>query len=359
MTPEGAAKIAARRIGVEVAEYLARREAGEKWCFGCRDWHSVTAFSVDRSRSDGLNGQCREAASAYIRSYLRSSACSACGAACYNNLCADCYAARAEHRRREREAIAPYKRLARAIVIAARLRVKWAKRAKRLLLGIARVAERVLRAEMCERGKAQRLAERERGKALKRARWWSDSRRGPANPISLDAPIRLGVDGGDLSFYEIARTRSLAHITDDPADLSVRDEDAALLRSLVGAMEPEDVQRMTAWDLDRLRDRLVEAGLAPGGVHQEERERLRDPQRHAGASITKSGRRGGGKRTRAQQQQVTRDHKVRELTTAQKHAHAERRSARRSGLATRSQESSTREAPVTHEPTETGGNPHG
>jgi hypothetical protein len=58
----GAWKSAARRTGApDVHAYLARRDAGEKWCRGCRAWHARTAFGVDRSRGDGLAPLCRDA----------------------------------------------------------------------------------------------------------------------------------------------------------------------------------------------------------------------------------------------------------------------------------------------------------
>jgi hypothetical protein len=58
----GVWKGAARRTGAaDVHAYLARRDAGEKWCRGCRAWHDRAVFGVDRSRSDGLAPLCRDA----------------------------------------------------------------------------------------------------------------------------------------------------------------------------------------------------------------------------------------------------------------------------------------------------------
>lgn len=54
----GAQKAAAVRIGVTVAEYDARRAAGQKWCHPCRRWHPVKAFGLDRSRGDGRAAVC-------------------------------------------------------------------------------------------------------------------------------------------------------------------------------------------------------------------------------------------------------------------------------------------------------------
>lgn len=50
---------AAARIGIPLAEYDARRAAGEKWCTGCRTWHPRAHFAMDRSRGDGLTARCR------------------------------------------------------------------------------------------------------------------------------------------------------------------------------------------------------------------------------------------------------------------------------------------------------------
>lgn len=50
---------AASRIGITLAEYDQHRRAGEKWYGGCRTWHDTTAFTVDRSRGDGLMPRCR------------------------------------------------------------------------------------------------------------------------------------------------------------------------------------------------------------------------------------------------------------------------------------------------------------
>lgn len=49
---------AAARVGITLAEYDAKRAAGEKWCTACKAWHDRAAFGVDRSRSDGLSAKC-------------------------------------------------------------------------------------------------------------------------------------------------------------------------------------------------------------------------------------------------------------------------------------------------------------
>ena len=59
-TKEGALKIAAGRRGIPLDEYKNRLERGQKWCGGCRVWHSRNAFGNDISRYDGLATICRD-----------------------------------------------------------------------------------------------------------------------------------------------------------------------------------------------------------------------------------------------------------------------------------------------------------
>lgn len=53
-------KGAAKRIGVSEDEYEAHIASGEKWCNGCKEWHSEAAFGPDSSRHDGLAASCQE-----------------------------------------------------------------------------------------------------------------------------------------------------------------------------------------------------------------------------------------------------------------------------------------------------------
>lgn len=55
----GVMKIAAKRIGVEFEDYLAKVEAGEKWCHVGKHWQPVNNFHTDKSRGDGLAAICR------------------------------------------------------------------------------------------------------------------------------------------------------------------------------------------------------------------------------------------------------------------------------------------------------------
>lgn len=59
-TSEGGVKGAARRLGIDPAEYLANVEAGLKWCSGHKAWHPRTHFAIDRSRGDGLKTTCSD-----------------------------------------------------------------------------------------------------------------------------------------------------------------------------------------------------------------------------------------------------------------------------------------------------------
>jgi hypothetical protein len=314
MTPERAAKIAAKRIGCSVEEYTSRRAGGEKWCSGCRGWHDVSAFSVDKSRSDGLNRQCRESQSRYITAYLRQYCCSACGVASTGQMCEACYRARAASRNLKRERLAPYKRIAWAMVVAARCHRRWLKAfvrtAKRVFVGIGRLAARLIR----ERDVAAR---RERKRAAKSARWWNDKSAIWLTPLSFDAPTHHA-DNEGLGLYDYA---ALMVVGPDPLEEVQRET----LWNIVGDL---DIDRLGEHELARLRERLLASGYAPPSVQTAERERLRDANRHSGASVPGGRRKGGGRRTRKQQQQVTRDHHVRDLPNWKKREHAQFRQGR-------------------------------
>lgn len=127
-----------------------------------------------------------------------------------------------------------------------------------------------------ERRRVQRELDKERRRALSAARWWDRKR----VEVSLDA---APFAGEGVEMYE----RVVTDRVEDPASLAIRDYEAETLRQIVGDMSPEDVERMTAWDLERLRGRLAAAGLAPAGVQVQERERLQAPVRHAGETIKK------------------------------------------------------------------------
>jgi hypothetical protein len=53
-------KVAAKRIGISFDEYLNKTHQGLKWCWDCASWQSVTEFSIDRHRGDGLSSRCHQ-----------------------------------------------------------------------------------------------------------------------------------------------------------------------------------------------------------------------------------------------------------------------------------------------------------
>src|SRR6185369_549903 len=57
-TIEGALKIAAKKTNTPLPEYLAKRTAGEKWCYYCRDWHPISSFGKNKRKADGLDASC-------------------------------------------------------------------------------------------------------------------------------------------------------------------------------------------------------------------------------------------------------------------------------------------------------------
>jgi len=59
----GAYKSAAHKIGCSIEEWIARRVAGNKWCFRCRSWKSGALFSIDASRGGGRSSTCKSCTS--------------------------------------------------------------------------------------------------------------------------------------------------------------------------------------------------------------------------------------------------------------------------------------------------------
>lgn len=66
-TIEGAQKIAAQKLNMALADYIARITGGEKWCTLCKAWHKVELFAKDKSRNDGLTASCTTARNAKMR----------------------------------------------------------------------------------------------------------------------------------------------------------------------------------------------------------------------------------------------------------------------------------------------------
>lgn len=49
---------AAVRIGIPVEEYATAMQAGRKWCYACRSFHSRSFFRGNSSKADGLRSEC-------------------------------------------------------------------------------------------------------------------------------------------------------------------------------------------------------------------------------------------------------------------------------------------------------------
>ncbi len=56
----GANKGHATKVGVPFDEWQARRESGQNWCYCCREWHTITNFGIDKSRSNKLSSTCKQ-----------------------------------------------------------------------------------------------------------------------------------------------------------------------------------------------------------------------------------------------------------------------------------------------------------
>lgn len=59
-TKEGAAKIAAKKIGIPLDKYKSNIKAALLWCTGCKEWHCKKNFNNDKSRWSGKSQSCRE-----------------------------------------------------------------------------------------------------------------------------------------------------------------------------------------------------------------------------------------------------------------------------------------------------------
>lgn len=55
----GGYKQAAKRTGLTLEQWIAKRAAGQRWCFRCRGWQPSERFSRDRSRRGGLTSSCK------------------------------------------------------------------------------------------------------------------------------------------------------------------------------------------------------------------------------------------------------------------------------------------------------------
>ena len=63
----GVLKRCAALAGISIEEYGRLVSLGNKWCWRCREWHSMDTFTKDVSRSDGLSSACRKSQSEWRR----------------------------------------------------------------------------------------------------------------------------------------------------------------------------------------------------------------------------------------------------------------------------------------------------
>lgn len=61
----------ANRLGIDPVEYAEKRQAGLRWCSGCREWQPVETFGPHSRMRDGIDSQCREASREYARTNMR------------------------------------------------------------------------------------------------------------------------------------------------------------------------------------------------------------------------------------------------------------------------------------------------
>ena len=59
----GAYKSAAKKTGVSLELWMARRASGDKWCFRCRTWKKHEMFSKDGSRGGRKTSSCKACSS--------------------------------------------------------------------------------------------------------------------------------------------------------------------------------------------------------------------------------------------------------------------------------------------------------
>jgi len=64
-------RMGATRLNMPLDEYIAKREAGQRWCFRCQAWQPVALFGTHPRRADGLDSQCLESARKYAREHQR------------------------------------------------------------------------------------------------------------------------------------------------------------------------------------------------------------------------------------------------------------------------------------------------
>lgn len=107
---------------------------------------------------------------------------------------------------------------------------------------------------------------------------------------SLDA--RLG-DGDGAEFGEIIGSEAL-----DPAVILITAETTAVIESVTGNRTEEDVRKLDYRTLEHIAARLVEEDVVSISVQHSERQRLREPMRHAGIRALRQPSYGGHKTRR-------------------------------------------------------------
>jgi hypothetical protein len=55
----GAMKVASKKSGCTIDEYIYKLSIGKKWCYSCRQWLPKELFSTDISRGDGRCSLCK------------------------------------------------------------------------------------------------------------------------------------------------------------------------------------------------------------------------------------------------------------------------------------------------------------
>lgn len=66
-THEGAIKIAAKKAGLSIDEYLTKINNGYKKCTICEKWKFIDEFNKDKSRADGYSSRCKPCSTAIFR----------------------------------------------------------------------------------------------------------------------------------------------------------------------------------------------------------------------------------------------------------------------------------------------------
>jgi len=69
----GITQVAAKRVGLSVLEYQAKRKQGLKWCWKCRLWKEKEEFDLDKSRGDGRTAICIDCRRVKVRRQRRHS----------------------------------------------------------------------------------------------------------------------------------------------------------------------------------------------------------------------------------------------------------------------------------------------